>query len=817
MKKNIALFALLLLIAVLAFKNGNAAENDLVAEVVPDVQAELGDGGGVVGSTALFSPKGDIYVTATSTSIELRDVKTGCLIKVMQGGAQLPIVFSPDGKWLLYSLNGEKIQILDLTNGHTTGSFGEKFRGLRSIQVSPTGDKILTSDNGEDQERIQLWDVNSGRLIRSISVACCWAEATFSASGRLSLINWKGHSEEGKVWDLETGEILQTYNDTPKCFINFRKSDALILVRKEKLLLIDPKSGRALSALDIQKSGGSPSVICSQGSQDSIVAFTLNKKTFVWTPDSSTGLKSLSGHIYAISVDGSRALSLLYEGKQKYLYVWDVRNAALLRKIEVAPRGHVGPGRPGQITAASPNLETVATMEEFIFATVGAPEFIDTRTGLITRAGGFRSKGFLDYERYIGLDANGSVLAAGLTWDLRSGKIESQSKIDGVLINGKPLADGSHIGLVAKKGVLKAVNLASGFQVDSTRSKDVTRISAFSSKSETVAFVDDKNAIRLWDIGSGRAPRTINTSLDATVCLSFSPNGRSLAAVGDKGRVLLINADDGRVEKLDAIEKLDWGFGVRAAAFSNGGKLLAVGGDSGNIVLWSLDRSEMASKMEHIGKGRINSLAFSPLDDYLAVGLPDSIVIVETATLHVVRSIERRNSIWAKSLYWTADQKLLGSEGGAIAKVWNATSGQALVTLYSDGEGAWLLMTPEGFYDTSSAKMAQGVSVVRGLEVSSIDQLGKELHRPDLVRAKLAGDPYGKVKLASKFDLNKVMASGSAPRVFITKPTTATSVLGEQAIVDAEVADQDGGIGKVEWRVNGGSGRDRRARGQAGR
>jgi hypothetical protein len=80
-------------------------------------------------------------------------------------------------------------------------------------------------------------------------------------------------------------------------------------------------------------------------------------------------------------------------------------------------------------------------------------------------------------------------------------------------------------------------------------------------------------------------------------------------------------------------------------------------------------------------------------------------------------------------------------------------------------DGEWLAITPEGFF-AASKKGADVLSVVRGFEVYSIDQLFQALYRPDLVRDKLAGDPKGLVREAAvKLDLEKVIASGNAPTV----------------------------------------------------
>ena len=116
--------------------------------------------------------------------------------------------------------------------------------------------------------------------------------------------------------------------------------------------------------------------------------------------------------------------------------------------------------------------------------------------------------------------------------------------------------------------------------------------------------------------------------------------------------------------------------------------------------------------------------------------------------------------------------------------------------------GEWVTITPEGFF-AASDKGAELLHVVRGFATTGIDQVYQSLYRPDLVREKLAGDPRGLVRAAAaKLDLNKVIASGDAPEVVITSPANGASEK-DQVAVEAQVTDKGGGIGRIEWRVNG--------------
>jgi Caspase domain/Bacterial Ig domain len=160
-------------------------------------------------------------------------------------------------------------------------------------------------------------------------------------------------------------------------------------------------------------------------------------------------------------------------------------------------------------------------------------------------------------------------------------------------------------------------------------------------------------------------------------------------------------------------------------------------------------------------------------------------------------------SPWPADWFKFSRDKRLVLSTHPVLQVWDAASGKLLVSSVPLQGGEWVTITSEGFFD-ASLNGAKSLNVVRGLESYSIDQFYDALHRPDLVREKLAGDPQGKVReAAAKLDLSKAVASGSAPRVSIVAPASGTTATGEQMTVEASLADQGGGFGKVEWRVNG--------------
>ena len=143
-----------------------------------------------------------------------------------------------------------------------------------------------------------------------------------------------------------------------------------------------------------------------------------------------------------------------------------------------------------------------------------------------------------------------------------------------------------------------------------------------------------------------------------------------------------------------------------------------------------------------------------------------------------------------------------GSEDTTF-RLWDPGTGDLLASVIATRDGEWLAITPEGFF-AASPNGAKILSVVRGLEVFSIEQFYQALYRPDLVREKLVGDPNGKVReAASKVDLEKLLDSGVAPKVAITSHKAIDNSPGDLLTLEAQLSDQGGGIGRVEWRING--------------
>jgi|SRR5579872_5317678 len=349
----------------------------------------------------------------------------------------------------------------------------------------------------------------------------------------------------------------------------------------------------------------------------------------------------------------------------------------------------------------------------------------------------------------------------------------------------------------------------------------------------------DKTA-RLWDLASGRELRQFKTFSDLVESVRFSPDGRTvLTGCVGAGVTQLWDTTNGReIRKFSGHDEP-----VASAAFSPDGRMILSGSLFQTARLWDVGSGRELHQLKGL-TGLVNSVAFSPdgqialttsddtrLWDALsgrqllqikgpagksAAFSPDGRLILtgnydktarllDVATGRELRKFSGHTEVVNSAVFSPDGRLVLTGSGDTTARLWNSASGDVLVSMISFADGEWLTVTPEGFFDASSPKAAENLNVIRGLEVYSIDQFRDALYRPDLVKAKIAGDSDGLVKAAAaKLGLNQVVDSGNAPRVAITSPEDGSSgTSGNEIRVEATVMEQGGGIGRIEWRLNG--------------
>ena len=234
-------------------------------------------------------------------------------------------------------------------------------------------------------------------------------------------------------------------------------------------------------------------------------------------------------------------------------------------------------------------------------------------------------------------------------------------------------------------------------------------------------------SIRVLDVGAGNALSTLPTTANLANTesfLAFSPDGRALASATG-GRSIKVNeVATGR--ELATLAP-DRGMYVQGLAWSPNGRLLAAGvmetkpGVNINTSDFSMDAMfAFPLKLWDVAGARelfsltghntwVTTLAFSPDGATLASAGGDARVkIWDTATGRELLTLSGHSQL-VTTLAFSPDGAYLAS--GSIdgsTRLWEAKTGELLATLVSVNEGAdWLVMTPDGLFDGTPAAWGQ--------------------------------------------------------------------------------------------------------------
>jgi WD40 repeat protein len=310
--------------------------------------------------------------------------------------------------------------------------------------------------------------------------------------------------------------------------------------------------------------------------------------------------------------------------------------------------------------------------------------------------------------------------------------------------------------------------------------------------------------------------------------LAFTPDG-ALVLVGGEGQdILVLDPEKGRVtgsfgDRLTAAQQ--------GAAQFDGTRFFSTDG-GGQVWVWDLAQGRLETRVQTSGEGYgVEEMIYVEKDQFFIYsGMEDTgFAGFDMATLQPIEMtpeeesyvFERRETTEPVTLPDDVSAKLemigngfggvvlaggrlaVKSESVGLHQVYDLNTGALLAQFLSTPDGEWLVLTPEGFF-AASKNGAQLVSVSNGLRAFSVDQVYQALYRPDLVQAKLAGDPDGIVaRAAAELDLGRVMGSGAAPITRFSFPAEGFKAPDPEIEIEIELQDEGGGIGRVEWRVNG--------------
>ncbi|WP_295555443.1 caspase family protein [uncultured Hyphomicrobium sp.] len=730
------------------------------------------------------SPNGKLVLTGSQdTTVKLWEAESGRLIRTYRGHDDriLNVAFSPDGQrfassgldfkivlWSIDSMDplwttnnsafsgqnpiffqdGARIlssgtsglSILNAETGAITGGL----RTMDADQIALSRDGNWIAARGSFKKTFQLWNVATGKVERTISGHDGNIDdIDISPDGKLLLSLSKDDSSV-RIWNASDGKLVRRIHSTTRtgpCARFVNGPDRVLVTSSDSALVYSAETGKAIKALGFDTSD------CFAVFPDAahVVVPEYSKAKIM---NLATG--ELVRYLGATAVDSSDMVPPSASGggwtkaelKNPETAVWapaQVRSLAFLD------------GGTKLATTSAEGLNQIIDLSSGNITTVGSPPLLHKLTGMAYPADGSK---LLLYEQY-----------TAAIWD-------------------RPPA-GPHEQFHFRIGELWSIAM----------SRDGTR-AAFSGPAQ----------IDLVNMVSGK--RTLSYTLDGDVSrVAISGDGTIVAHSDRAGRLELRKFEDGKewLSAVYAIKKFDgqsiW---TDSLALSADGRVLATSEDN-RLRIWSHDQKtlrEVASATED--GGNIEDLAFSSDGNLLVSGAANgNVKIWDPSTATVVKALEGATGS-INEVRFSPDDRLVAAAGVGGVTIWSAASGALIAKAYFYANGECVVITPEGFFSASSPRSAQLLSLVRGADTFSAGQIWQSLFNPDLVREKFAGDPHEEVKTAAELvSLDRVLDSGKPPAVEILIPAEGADISDEVGTAVAKISNQGGGIGRIEWRVNG--------------
>jgi len=674
--------------------------------------------------------------TALSVMIACAATKQN-LVPVVQLGhsaAAVAIAFSPDSRFVLSGSDDRTMKLWEVSTGREIRTFRGIDSNVTAVAYSPDGSRALA---GYMDGTVAIWEVATGRLLHPLLKAHkVWVQAvTFSQDGHRAIS--ASNDRSVNVWDASTGRFIRSISRTwawmanwGRTSIAFSKDGRFVLIDCMETLLWDVEKGKKVLSL--------PTRSTALSSEVNAVAFSPDNRFFVLGGrglefrEISTGrqgksFKGLAWDVQAVDYapDG---LTLAAASKEGTLTIWDLstgnevrtfaRQSGSVHKIRYSPDGRyvLSAKNDGTLTLHSVSsgrqVRVLKSESLKVSALTCSP---DTRLALVGAQ-------------------NGSLTL----WDLSKGQriktFKGHLKTISALVysrDGRLALSGSTDGTVKRWDMITG----KGRHMLKGHSAGVTAV-AFSPDNRLALTGSKDQTCRLWNLSTGKELKIFRGHTHWVNAVAFSPNGRYVLSGSSDSTLKLWEVASGRtVHTFDNAEA-----GVLSIAVSPDGRYVLAGGWQ-DFTLWATaTRRKVRSFKGHTGN--ITSLAVSSDGDRIVSGSDDhSVKLWNARTGAEIFSLEGHLDEVHAVAFSRDDRYILSGGADMTTRIWNPATGTEIVRMVSSRDGEWIIVTPDGYYNTS----LEGGTLLHwvypgGMETFSFEQFESRFKRPDIIEARLAGD-----------------------------------------------------------------------------
>lgn len=728
------------------------------------------------------------------------------------------VAYSPDGKFTATGSNDKTIKLWDVGSGREIrtylGNNGE------SRYLTFNGDGRLIASVDQDYS-LKIWEVETSKLLRILvipedEILC----VTFTPDGNIITGSEENHAI---LWDVQTGEEIRrfkpvagditmqknfSYPSARSVEVSPDKTKLLTGSNDRTAILFDYDSGEELAKFKADRGSCTSCEIFASFSPDGNHFITLYDSIHVWNMNTGGKIRVMDGRSNRdgtafYSADGKYIISYYYRNTN----IYNARTGKLIAQIEKHLRNITD-------LKISPDGYSLLTGSEDRTA----------RTWEIPSGKEIKSfQGFLN-------DMDEAVLGDGYMYWV-------------AFINEVRLSpDGQFIAIGKAGNNAKLMNFSTGRVIQTYRGHEGMVISLdFSSDGKYLATGSVDGTARIWDVLTGELLHTLpeRTSNIPVFTVAFSSNGEMLGTGSWDGRTRVWDLESG--ELIQSIPSLT----PYAVRFTRNGlyvvsAVLPTRENPKKLRLFEIDTGEEIR--EFIGHTQIvSTIRMSPDGKYMLSGSFDGMVkLWDIATgLQVQKFRGHKARIHAVNFDSSGMYIVTGSDDNS-AKLWNAETGEVVRTFIGhSGTVSSVQISPDGKFlitgshdgsiktwdlETGNELLTQifigetdwlvktkegffdasdgarnSIFFVKGTQTYNIDQFFEEFYRPGLLQ-----EVYrNRGVIEQPANLLKKLEESPPPAVTIISPKTGSDMGNSDVKVFAKITNQGGGINEIKLMHNG--------------
>ncbi len=251
-------------------------------------------------------------------TLRLWEVSTGRCVRTFEGhaGGVKSVCLSSDGRWALSGSDDQTLRLWEVSMGRCLRTFEGHAGGVKSVCLSSDGRWALS---GSDDRTLRLWEVSTGRCVRTfdghtshVSSVCLSPDARWVLSG--------GSDATLRLWEVSTGRCVRTFDGHTSHVSSVCLSPdahwALSGGSDATLRLWEISTGRCMQTFE--RCAHPVTSVCLSKDGRWALSGSMDRMLRLWEISTGRCVRTFEGHTSGVS-----AVSLSADGRQALSGSWD--------------------------------------------------------------------------------------------------------------------------------------------------------------------------------------------------------------------------------------------------------------------------------------------------------------------------------------------------------------------------------------------------------------------------------------------------------------------------------------------------------------